>query len=194
MSQLIHSGEVLVLIETKGSMIRQSVLSTGDESDVQVELEKKFVKGDGENPKGLIQLVRAIEWLAGERKYGRSVSGIDLSKVKWILPVLVVADRSLRFPPLARWFNQRFASLLRKSWGRIGPLVLCSVEDLEAMEQHATDGDGSLVATFVRYGKEYPRAENPISDLIGSRRNKRLHALTDKWIEELTELKILPNE
>ena len=59
---LIHSGRVLVVIETKGSLLSQRLLDAGSVDDVIGDIERKFVR-DGKSRKAIVQLLEATAWL-----------------------------------------------------------------------------------------------------------------------------------
>ncbi len=146
---LIHAGHLLVVVETKGSLLSQRLLGAGSVDDVRGDIERKFVRGE-KGRKAVVQLLEAVAWLESQRKVGRHVRGIDLSKIRRVIPVLVTAERALRFPPATLWLNHRMRVLkgeMRiKSPGALTNLVVCGTEDLENLEQIALGGGGSLVS------------------------------------------------
>ena len=194
---LFHFGKTLAVIEVKASLLRQTTLSRGTADEVRSELEKKFVVGgEADGPKGLLQIARAISWLANERKKGRTVEGVNLATIETILPLLIVHDRALRFPGLGAWFDGRMRDLLRKSWGRIGPLTICGTEDLESLEHLAATGQKTLADVLGEYDRRYMKAEAPLWNVYDPPREQhpRLDRITNEWMEELESKGILPKE
>lgn len=190
----IVSGKTLVLLETKASLLSQRILARGELTAVQRELQRKFVVGEGRKAKGLRQLARTIDWLAGERYRGRSVEDIDLRQITRIIPVLIVADRALLFPGLGRWFQREMKRLLRPSWCRVGPVTICGIEDLEGLEHRALAGHGTLFSAFDRYDREVPRSEAPLRHVYQREPgpHPRLDRVLDSWMEGLHTEGVLP--
>jgi hypothetical protein len=194
---LFHFGKTLAVIEVKASLLRQTTLGRGTADEVRSELEKKFVVGDRtDGAKGLLQIARAIRWLTSERRHGATVQGIDLGTIETILPILIVHDRALRFPGLGAWFDGRMRDLLKKSWGRVGPLTICGTEDLESLEHLAATGERTFADVLSEYDRRYMKAEAPLWNVYESPADPhpRLDRITREWMRELEEMGILPKE
>ena len=191
---LISSSGTLFIIEVKASILRRPTLEGGTVEALREELERKFIFGEAGKPKGLRQLARAIDWLMRERRHGRMVAGIDLTSIDTIVPVLIVADRGLRFPGLGEWFDYRMRQLLRRSWGRVGPLTICGAEDLEGLEQLARQGEARLVDFLFEYSKRFRNGEQPLWRILpaAAKPHPRLDAIMDAWIRELQTRRVLP--
>jgi len=192
---LIHFGDTLAIMEVKASLLKQTTLSRGSVEEIRAELERKFVTGDdSDGPKGVLQIARAINWLAGERKRGQRIEGIDLRSIKRILPMLVVHDRTLRFPGLGAWFDGRMRNLLRKSWGRIGPLTLCGTEDVENLEHLALAGREKLSDVLDEYDRRYMNAEAALWTVYRapSGLHPRLDEIITNWMAEIQREGVLP--
>ena len=161
-----------------------------DAQPVRDDVEMKFVR-DGRERKAVVQLLEGISWLEAQRKKAVFVRGIELSKIRRVIPLLVTAERALRFPPATLWLNHRMrtvkSELQIKSPGALQHLVVCGTEDLENLEQIAFEGGESIVAALERHvampragGEalwqhyEHPRASHP-----------RLRPVLDAWLAEL---------
>jgi hypothetical protein len=185
-------------MEVKGSLIRQTVKASGSWEQLRRELERKLVRGDDDKrTKGLVQLKRSIEWLSEAKKAQTTLNGMELRTLERVTPIMVTADRAVRFPGLGQWFNRMMREML-PPWAHgqltIDTVVVCGIEDLETLEHLATEGGPSLVVAFQRYHAEsnegriplwqmYPRPGGP---------HPRLERTFNAWIERLRAEKILP--
>jgi hypothetical protein len=189
---LVAAGNVLAVIEVKASLLRQTLLARGTVDEVREDLEKKFV-GDFGNRKGVSQLVHAIHWLTEQRRQGRQVRGIDLRKIDTIIPVLIVADRHLRYPGLGKWFHYRLEEMLKPVWGRLESLILCGTEDLENLEHLALKSGPTVMDSLVRYTRRVRRAAQPLwmHYEFPSGPHPRLDQISEAWFQELLERRIM---
>jgi len=189
---LILSGRTLAVVEVKASLIRQILLASGTVDAVRDDLERKFV-GDRDNRKGLSQLAHAIQWLADERRAGRIVRGIDLRPVDTVIPILVIAERHLRFPGVGQWFDYQLQQMLRPVWARVGPVILCGTEDLENLEHLARRGTTRIMDVFLDYSRRAKRAQWPLWQYYEPTRgpHPRLNGLMDTWFKELVDRRIM---
>jgi hypothetical protein len=188
---LLHDANTLVLCEIKGSFLGAGPKVLGTADAVRADLERKFVQGDQVTgkAKGVRQLVHAIQWLARQRKEGRTVAGIDLRNIETIIPMLAVADRSLRFPRLGRWFDARLREILGTQampW-RIGALTICGLEDLDHLEQIALAGGATIIQSLKQYDLRFPNAEEPLWRTYDKVRgpHPRLNRTLEIWFESL---------
>lgn len=192
---LIQSGRTLLVLETKASLLREKVMAVGSLEEVRDELERKFVQSAQGKPKGILQLVRGIHWLASERRAGKAVDGIDLQKIDNVIPVLIVSDRLLRFPGLGRWFEHRLRALLneeRLPWP-VGWLVICGIEDLEWLEHLAVKDGASVARALEFYGRRVRRAGQPLWATYKAPKgpHPRLGPIMDEWIQELVDTGVM---
>ena len=194
---LIHAGHVLVVIEVKGSLLSQRVLAAGTVDDVKSDIERKFVR-DGSSRKAVVQLLEAVAWLESQRKARRQVRGIDLSKVYRVVPLLVTAERALRFPPATLWLNHRMKLLKSemrvKSPGALENLVICGTEDLENLEQLAIERKKSPISVLDQY-VAMPRSEGEAlwqhyAHLKSP--HPRIRKVLDEWVGELRRSGVVP--
>jgi hypothetical protein len=190
---LVHSGRFLVVIEVKGSFLSLRVKNRGTAKDLEREFRRKFFKGTNDEPKGIGQLVRALQWLGRQRKNGVPVRGIDLRQVDTILPVLIVAERALRLQSLSEWFDYEFRSMLGNAPWKVGALAICGLEDLDTLEERSLGGQHTLVEAFAQYDFAEPRAERPIWELFPSthQRHPRLRAVIDRWLKDVQDRGVL---
>lgn len=75
---------------------------------------------------------------------------LNLRRIDIIVPMLVVADRHLRFPGRGAWFQYHRDQVLGP-WARIDFLVLCGTEDVETLEHMALTGGGTVMDSVARY-------------------------------------------
>jgi len=190
---LVHSGRFLVVIEVKGSFLSPRVKNRGTAKELETEFRRKFIKGTKNEPKGIGQLVRALQWLGRQRRDGIPVRGVDLRQVDTILPVLIVAERSLRFRSLSEWFDYEFRSMLGNSPWKVGALTICGLEDLDTLEERSIAGQHTLVEAFAQYDFAAPRAERPVWEVFPSTRQRhpRLGAVHDRWLNAVQARGIL---
>jgi hypothetical protein len=158
---LILAGRTLAVVEVEASLLRQALLAGGTVEEVRKDLVRKFV-GDLGNRKGLSQIAHALHWLADGRRAGHHVRGINLKAVDTIMPVLVVAERHLRFPGIGQWFEHELHEMLRPVWRHVGPVVLCGTEDLENLEHIARRGANRVMGVLLDYSPRAKRAQQPL--------------------------------
>lgn len=189
---LVKAGNVLAVIEVKASLIRQKFLAHGTVDEVREDLDRKFV-GDLRSRKGVSQIVHAIHWLAEQRRCGRQVQGIDLRKIDTILPVLVVADRHLRYPGVGQWFDYRLQEMLRPVWARVTSLLLCGTEDIENLEHLALKGDTTVMESLITYARRVRRAAQPLWMHYQFPRgpHPRFDRISEAWFKELVDRRIM---
>jgi hypothetical protein len=185
---LVRAGTVLAIIEVKASQVRPTLLSHGTVEQVRDDLERKFV-GDAGGRKGVSQLEHAIHWLTRQRSKGQRFEGIDLKGIDTIIPVLIAADRHLRYPGLGQWFDYNLQEVLRVVTPRVQPLVICGTEDLENLEHLALRAGPTVMESLIRYARNVRRAAEPLWMHYDSPRgpHPRLDAVFDSWITELRE-------
>lgn len=189
---LVKAGNLLAVLEVKASLVRAPLLAGGATDKVRSDLETKFVGGPGAR-KGLSQLVHAIHWLAAERRAGRLVHGLNLKSVDSILPVLIVADRHLRYPGLGEWFDHSLQQMLRPVWAHVGPVTICGTEDLETMEHLAIKGNARFMDILANYSRRAKRAKQPLWTYYDAPKgpHPRLDGIFKEWMAELVEQKIM---
>lgn len=194
---LIHAGRTLIVIETKASLLNSHLLAIGNVEDVRRDIERKFI-GSTRERKGAIQLLRAVEWLEAQRRLHRPVRGIDLSRISRVIPILIVADRALRFPAVSLWLDHRMKELkseLRiKSPGRLERLVVCGTDDLEDLEHSMLEGGRSFVDVLLAYSNRVERGSDALWQHFEppTGPNPRLDRMMDEWFEELRRDRVLP--
>lgn len=143
----IRFGPDLALLETKGVFLRDSTMSAGDAQPYISQLHDKYVGATHEaaRPKGVGQLARTVRFILSDHHL--IVPG-DLDAVARIFPVLVAYDALLATPGHIEVLGKAFVDKLELDectesggdgyiqHGRflIAPLVVITVEDLEALE------------------------------------------------------------
>ena len=195
---LIHSYHSLFIVETKASLLRQHILNTGTVDEVRKDIEAKFV-GNALDQKGVAQLLRAVAWLARERQRNNTVCGIDLRKISEVIPILVVADRAMRFPPVALWLNHRMQVLRSerqiKSPGALRSLIVCGTEDIENLEQLALQGERRPTEVIGEFARDVTRVGEALWQQYNAPHDPhpRLNAIFDRWLGELSREGVLPS-
>jgi hypothetical protein len=192
---LVHEGRTLAVVEVKGSFIGSRVKTRGTAEKLQTELDKKFIVGEEKKPKGVRQLVHAIQWFRRERQEERRVEGIDLREIELILPVLVVADRALRFPGLGERFDFQMREMVGGAsmpW-RIGALTICGLEDLENLEQESLAGRTTFMQALKQYNFRCPNGEHALWETYDRQLepHPRLKKVLDDWIADLRAREVL---
>jgi hypothetical protein len=122
-------GSALVFIEIKGSILTAQAKYGFDPGTLREELERKAIKGEDGERKGVAQLHYNLQRFLD----GDDIAGIDRAAVRTIYPVLVFLDHSFTAPYLNLVYNEHFDSArLRRRYRRtIAPLFSVTIEDLE---------------------------------------------------------------
>lgn len=140
----IVGNDALVLLECKASILTTKAKFSGDFSILCEELKRKVVE-----EKGITQLWKAIQHLGHkDKKVRREVEGIDISKVKKIYPVLVLADHTFSAPCMNWFLDSEFQRVAKgnvlKKGLEIMPLTVLSIANLEQLEPWLTDTPFSI--------------------------------------------------
>lgn len=135
----IVGNDALVLLECKASTLTTEAKFSGDFGKLRQELKRKVVEA-----KGITQLWKAIQHLGHkDKKVRREVEGIDISKVKKIYPVLVLADHTFSAPCMNWFLDSEFQRVAKgnvlKKGLEIMPLTVLSIANLEQLEPWLTD-------------------------------------------------------
>lgn len=135
----IVGNDTLVLLECKASVLTAEAKFSGDFDKLHQELRRKVVE-----EKGITQLWEAIQHLGHkDKKVRREVEGVDISKVKKIYPVLVLADHTFSAPCMNSLLDSEFQRVVEgnvlKKGLEIRPLTVLSIANLEQLEPWLTD-------------------------------------------------------
>ena len=135
----IVGNDTLVLLECKASVLTSEAKFSGDFGKLRQELKRKVVE-----EKGIPQLWKAIQHLGHkDKKVRREVEGVDISKVKKIYPVLVLADHTFSAPCMNWFLDSEFQRVVNgnvlKKGLEIRPLTVLSIANLEQLEPWLTD-------------------------------------------------------
>ena len=195
---LIICGTSAVLLEYKGGLLAANAKYEGALETLRSNLEKKFV-GTQDNRKGVLQLVNSIEVLfAGARK---AISGVDVSNIKKIYPVLVIHDDIGGAWLMNAYLNERFRTLSKGRFTRLSnktgskiivtPLFCISVDHFEIVaEALANDRLTDILEARYRGEKElrlpFLTVENPV---LGERARRIPKFLNDEMREFTNRLK-----
>jgi hypothetical protein len=136
---IVLSGRAAVLIESKGSTFSATGKYGEDAGIFKREIEEKLV-GSKNRPKGVMQLVRAVESLCAFED-SRAITGLDLSDVTTLYPLIITRDDLGSTFGLNAYLNQRFQDPRSVSppWRTITPLFCLSADDVEAISPYLSD-------------------------------------------------------
>ena len=135
----VVGSETLILLECKAPLLSAQIKFSRDSRQFYNGLKAKVIA-----PYGIKQLCNAIEALTGANDEDkREVSGIDISIVKKIYPVLVLSDRTFSFASMNRLFESEFRRLIRCDVSTIEPevmpLAVLTIDELENLEPYLRD-------------------------------------------------------
>lgn len=197
---LIICGSSVALLEYKGSTFTAQAKYGAAPQVLVKEIEEKLVESRKGERKGVLQLSNAVVRLFG-RGSSDSISGVDLSGVQTIYPVLVTRDDLGGALVINAFLNRRFRNVLNPKMVRprtVTPLFCLSSEALEVIsgylgEARFTDilearyrSEPTLMSTFLA-------VDNAVINKIGKRRNKDLDAAFDEFRSGVA-LRLFPNE
>lgn len=140
---IIYSDDTLVLLEVKARLLTADAKYNGRFHDLERDLKSKFI-GTKKDRIGIWQLWTAIQSLANkDEKTRRKVTGVDISGIKRIFPVLVVLEHALSTPWINWYLHQEFQHILKPGsllgHLEIMPLSVLTISDLENLEPYLTD-------------------------------------------------------
>ena len=133
----VYSHESLVLLECKASVLAAETKFSRDFGVFRSGIEDNALEG-------IEQLWNAIQALGHEDiEKRRGVSGIDISRVKRIYPVLVLYDRIFSLVFMNWYLNAEFkrfmkCQLLQKHL-KVMPLTVLAIDNLEDLEPYLRD-------------------------------------------------------
>jgi hypothetical protein len=132
-------GSALVLCEYKSSVLRADAKLSGSLSQLEPDIQRKFVTGDDDGRKGISQLRRGIERLL----QGEPISRLPERKWSIVFPVMISLENAMMCPGMSGYLNGQFdRSVFRKqSSVKVAPLILADVEHFE-----------DLLADISKYG------------------------------------------
>jgi hypothetical protein len=169
-------GSALVLCEYKSSVLRADAKLSGRLSQLEPDIQKKFVTGDDDGRKGIAQLRRGIERLL----QGESISGLPERKWSIIFPVMICLENALMCPGMSGYLNGKFdRSVFRKQFSvRIAPLILADVEHFEDLLPDILKyGFATLLDDYYRL---HMRSAGGRHDQLVAFRRKNIPFLDDK--------------
>lgn len=187
----IVGNDTLVLLECKASVLIAEAKFSGDFGKLRQELKRKVVE-----EKGTAQLWKAIQHLGHkDKKVRREVEGVDISKVKKIYPVLVLADHTFSVPGMNGFLDSEFQRVVNgnvlKKGLEIRPLTVLSIANLEQLEPWLTDTPFSvhLDNWLTRFKQDDRRGFDQYTYLLHEKtpRKNRYMAETFNQIKDETE-------
>jgi hypothetical protein len=185
---VVVEGDSLVIMEYKASMFTADAKYSGDYIKLREEIAKKLVRDSAErSKKGVEQLAAAIKSLFSDPSR-TVVSGLDVSRIKRVYPLLLTLDDLGSSLLISRLLNFYFKDVFNPSEFQgieVKPLLCTDIETFEGVVphlaekplswflQHWLDEDPLLLATLMVY---FPQG-------LTGRRNEFLH---QAW-KQLTE-------
>jgi hypothetical protein len=130
---ILLSQEVCAVFECKGGFLANKAKYGDDLGQFLNALDKKFGTQEGA---GVEQLARKMgQVFARDGKSRRKIEGCDLTKIKIVVPVLVVQDGFVSSLLSAPWLVKSFRDLMRKSTLNVvwPSLLVLHVEDVEKL-------------------------------------------------------------
>jgi hypothetical protein len=174
----LMEGTHLTLFEHKSSVLRIEKYGS-DPSNLQNDLDMKFVEGEPDSPKGVAQFGRTIErFLAGD-----AISGITSRQITKIYPVMICHEVSMAAPLMTKYLNGRFrkAGLARKYKKTITPLFVIAVHHFEEFLPHMQNLKmGDLLESYYAGDKQLRLPMTVSTTAILSRENRGADRLGDR--------------
>ncbi len=128
---IVVCGNNAIFIECKIAMIRSETKYGGNPAHLADEIYRKFVQSD-ERPQGLKQLATAINAVFN-KKHPRVVSGVDLSRIVRVFPVILTKDSIGGSIGLSKYLRDFFKPEIRHESLNVvvAPIFCLSVDQLE---------------------------------------------------------------
>jgi hypothetical protein len=128
---IVVCGDKAVFVECKTAMIRSEVKYGGRPAALAGEIYKKFVESD-ERPQGVKQLAAAINAVFSESN-SRRVTGIDLSKIIKIYPVIITKDSIGGSVGISNYLRRFFNAEIERNalTVTVAPLFCLSIDQME---------------------------------------------------------------
>jgi hypothetical protein len=153
---LLDFGDLILLIEIKGSLLPTRAKYSGDARLLDQELRTRFVESRKGEGKGVGQLAKNIARLASGQRM--AIAGVDVRSARTIIPVLVVYDTGLTTSLAHLYLDAALRSRLGDlpiDFPRVGRLAILSTHDVECLE--GLRRKRSLREVFVGYDDAQPR-------------------------------------
>ena len=150
----------MVMVEAKAVWIQDAKMSSSDPMGFVQHLQSRY--GGKQTEKGYRQLARNVANIA-TGQWGSA--GIDLTRTRFVLPVLLVHDGLLDAPGFGNVLAEEFRTHLHPDSGdsggwmvkgghRIAPLIIMTTDDLERLESSLSTF--SLVELLKAYSAAHP--------------------------------------
>jgi len=137
---IVVCGSSAAFIELKGSTFSSRAKYGGDYLQLKVELDRKLVEdGDG-SPKAVLQLKRAIELTCGKDR-SEPINDVDLSRVRYVYPVIVTRDDIGSTLGVNAFLQIRFDAVAQRKQMKkiVTPMFCMNAEDLERLTAYFHD-------------------------------------------------------
>jgi hypothetical protein len=133
---LLIEGDSIVVMEYKASMFTAESKYSGDYIKLRDEISKKLVRDDAENKKkGVEQIAAAITSLFSNPEK-EVVSGVDVSKIKRVYPLLITLDDLGSSLLISKLLNFSFDSVFKRDCVtdvEVKPLLCTDIESIEKL-------------------------------------------------------------
>lgn len=143
---IVSAGEFMAVMEYKGGFLNASAKYAENEDEFVRDIDRKF---GGQKGGGIEQLVRKISAVFADRSVNRRpLTGLDMSGVKIVIPVLVVQDSFVGSEITASYLGDVFETLRRKQI--LDPSITCTsplvidISDVEILKPFLVKGKFSL--------------------------------------------------
>jgi hypothetical protein len=124
-------GSRLVVFEFKSSVLRADAKYGEAPNALTRDVDRKFVTGDSDGPKGVAQLSASIgRWLGGD-----DISGLRREDFDAIYPVMVVLERAMTVPAMDEYLNVHFRRQMPAKFKgkKVTRLYVIDIENLERL-------------------------------------------------------------
>ena len=186
----VKGRETLILLECKAPLLSAKTKFGNDVSQFRLGIKRNVIKG-------IRQLCNAIRILCNsDESEKQTLRDIDISGVKKIYPVLVLAAHTFSFPTMSGFLNSEFQRFMKenpeKKESEIMPLTVITTDELEDLEPYLCDTPFSVhldewLAVFER-NESYPFSEYLRSLIVGNpRENKCMNQEFSRLHENIME-------
>jgi hypothetical protein len=169
-------GSALVLCEYKSSVLRADAKLSGRLSQLEPDIQRKFVTGDDDGRKGIAQLRWGIKRLL----QGEPITGLPERKWSIVIPVMICLENAMMCPGMSGYLNGQFdRSVCRRlSSVRVAPLILADVEHFEDLLPDIRKY--GFVTLLDDYYRVHMRSAGGRHDQLVAFRRKNIPFLDDK--------------
>ena len=161
----VKGRETLILLECKAPLLSAKTKFGNNPLEFHAGIERSVIKG-------IRQLCNAIHILCSRNESEKqTLRDIDISGVKKIYPVLVLAEPTFTFPTMSGFLNSEFQRFTKENPEKkeleIMPLTVMTIDEIEDLEPYL--GDAPFFAHLDKWLAVFERNESyPFSDYLRS--------------------------